>query len=82
MWDGYRDTIAKSVIDKMKANGVPMHHIHTSGHADIPTLRELVAAIRPHVLVPIHTFFPDRFIELFGEFAKTEIHKDNQEFEV
>lgn len=82
MWGGYRETTAKPIIDAVTAAGLIMDSIHTSGHADIPTLRALVASMRPKRLVPIHTFSPDKFAELFGEYAKTEIHPNNTQWSV
>ena len=56
---------------------------HTSGHADIPTLKRLVEAIEPKRLIPIHTFEPERFEKLFAnEKTKVEIHPDNETFKV
>lgn len=82
MWEGYREDFAKPVIKKMQDKNVSMYQIHTSGHADIPTLREFVSAIKPTRLVPIHTFYPEQFKELFSEYTTVELHPDNQEFEV
>jgi ribonuclease J len=82
MWSGYKEDFAAKTIAKITETGVPMTDIHTSGHADIPTLKELVKAIKPRVLVPIHTFYPEQFADLFGEFAKVEQHQDNEQFEV
>ena len=82
MWDGYRDDSAKKTIDLMMSHDVRMATAHTSGHADIPTLRKMVAAIKPRVLVPIHTFRPDRFNELFGDLATVAMHGDNTDFSI
>ncbi|MDR3208894.1 MAG: hypothetical protein LBT45_03530 [Rickettsiales bacterium] len=80
MWSGYKDKLAKEVVDKMRERGVPM--TDTSGHADVPTLRRFVEAIKPKVLVPIHTFHPDQFPDLFGEYAKVELLNNNEPWEV
>ncbi|MDR1027346.1 MAG: hypothetical protein LBL46_02935, partial [Rickettsiales bacterium] len=81
MWSGYKEKLAKDVVDKMNERGVPLTSIHTSGHADVPTLRRFVAAIKPKRLVPIHTFYPAQFSDLFGELASVELHNDNESFE-
>ena len=78
MWDGYKELYAER-IEKMKESGAYMEDIHTSGHADIPTLKKFVEAINPNVVVPIHTFFPKDFIAMF---SNTKIHKDNEVFEI
>lgn len=65
-WDGYlKDERGAAVQAALAAAGVPLEVIHTSGHASIPDLQRLAAAIRPHALVPIHTFAADRFPSLF-----------------
>ena len=41
--------------------------IHSSGHADIPSLQRVVEFVKPQYLVPIHTNMPERFAELFPD---------------
>ena len=41
--------------------GVPIYHIHASGHAHPHHIRELVKALRPEVVLPIHTPRPHLF---------------------
>jgi len=82
MWNGYKQTSAGKVIARMEAAGVPMCDIHTSGHADVPTLRKFVEAIKPARLVPIHTFNPEQYVELFGGLTTVERHDNNEIFEV
>ncbi|OPZ76814.1 MAG: RNA-metabolising metallo-beta-lactamase [Alphaproteobacteria bacterium ADurb.Bin438] len=78
MWSGYKEKYA-DVIDKMKEAKAFMVDIHTSGHADIPTLKRLVDALKPKKVVPIHTFYPEEFKNLF---ENTEIHNDNEQFNI
>jgi ribonuclease J len=57
MWEGYKakpDT--KKFLDFFQSRGFKMLDIHTSGHADIKTLKTMVNAIQPKTIVPIHTF--------------------------
>ena len=82
MWAGYRKDFAEKTVNTMTEHNVRMHNVHTSGHADIPTLRTMVAAISPRILVPIHTFRPEMFEKLFGDLATTQMHANNTEFEV
>ena len=83
MWGGYREQDSiKKVIDAMTKHNVELHSVHTSGHADTPTLRRMVASIRPKVLVPIHTFHPRRYKNLFGDLANVQTHPDNTEFSI
>lgn len=78
MWDGYKE-LYQERLDLMKEKNVPMYNIHTSGHADIPTLQKFALAINPKKIVPIHTFFPEQFKELFNN---VELHNDNETFEI
>ena len=56
-----------------------MYDVHTSGHADIPTLKAFADAVNAKRIVPIHTFFPEKFKEMFNN---AEIHSDNETFEI
>jgi ribonuclease J len=84
MWSGYNEPgeFAYPILEQMQTCGVKITNIHTSGHADIPTLRRFLESITPKILVPIHTFHPEQFAGLFGEFAPVELHRDNEYFEV
>jgi mRNA degradation ribonuclease J1/J2 len=44
--------------------GMITAQIHSSGHASQGELREIIAAIRPKVLIPIHTEVPELFRSL------------------
>ena len=78
MWNGYKELYAER-IKKMKESGAYMEDIHTSGHADIPTLKKFVEAINSKMVVPIHTFFPKDFVTMF---SNTKLHKNNETFEI
>ena len=66
-WDGYlKQPRGEALLADLTARNIPLVHAHTSGHASIPDLKRLAAAIAPRVLVPIHTFEAGRFPELFG----------------
>jgi ribonuclease J len=63
MWGGYFPDVKLF----WEQNDVPVLHVHCSGHAYIDDLQDFVKAIRPEFIVPIHTFFPERYPELFGK---------------
>jgi ribonuclease J len=65
--------------DFAREKGMKMFDIHTSGHADIPTLQRFAESVNADTVVPIHTFFPEKFQKLF---KNTKLHKDNEVFEV
>lgn len=78
MWNGYKDKYADRFAALQKG-GIRCVDIHTSGHADIPTLKQFVEGIAPKTVVPIHTFYPEQFTELF---ANVVLHIDNEVFKV
>ena len=78
-WDGYWD---QGSYDETKGwlerHSIPKHGIHTSGHASPVDLKRLVAAVNPRRVVPIHSFMPERYPELF---PNVETHQDGQWWE-
>ncbi len=78
-WSGYlRDPSTQGVRDWIAERAIPMHHVHTSGHASLPDLRRFAAALAPRKLVPIHSFHTDRFDEFF---AYVERRRDGEWWE-
>jgi len=76
MWEGYFPDV-KSFWEE---NNVPVLHVHCSGHAYIDDLKNFARAIEPEFIIPIHTFFPERYPELFGDNVK--IVKDGETVEI
>jgi ribonuclease J len=67
LWEGYLDDAGGTRLrDALAAAGVGMVHVHTSGHASVPDLRRLIAALAPKRVVPIHSEAADRFGDLFS----------------
>jgi ribonuclease J len=80
LWDGYlRDRSGMALTNLLEQHGIKLVHVHTSGHASVPDLRRLVAAIDPKRVVPIHSEAADRFSELF---PRVEPHDDGEWWEV
>lgn len=79
-WEGYWE---QGNYDKLKdwleRQSIPRHHIHTSGHASPADLKAFVAALSPGKVVPIHSFMPERYQELFSD---VEAHPDGEWWEV
>lgn len=67
------------VKDWLLKHSIPKHSIHTSGHASPTELKRFVAAIKPSKVVPIHSFFPEKYPELF---PNVEGHQDGEWWEV
>ena len=68
MWTGYLDeskaaynpALAKSVGDEYR-------NMHTSGHCDMKSLKDLITELDPKAIIPIHTDNPRVFANLFCE---------------
>jgi ribonuclease J len=70
MWHGY---LERSDLEQfLESVGVTVTEIHTSGHAYISQLQTLANALRPRWVIPIHTFYPEKFRELFPNVIQVE----------
>ena len=78
MWNGYKKSY-QDRLDFFELKKIKMYDVHTSGHADIPTLKAFADAVNAKRIVPIHTFFPEKFKEMFNN---AELHSDNETFEI
>jgi ribonuclease J len=67
LWEGYlQKGNTKSFINYLKARQFRVSKIHTSGHADIETLKKMANAINPKHIVPIHTFGGNHYQNYFS----------------
>jgi ribonuclease J len=67
MWEGYllkSDT--KKFINYLTDRKFSVYKIHTSGHADISTLKKMVEAVKPKYIIPIHTFAGSEYNKIFS----------------
>jgi len=70
LWPGYLEKEStKRLRAWLKRCGIPMYKVHTSGHAPVVDLKRLVDALAPRALVPVHSFAPDLFANLFSNVA-------------
>lgn len=77
LWDGYLQGAAGDRLQAtLTAADVPLIQLHTSGHASPTDLRRLVDAVRPRVVVPIHTDSPDAYGSTFD--GAVALHPDGQ----
>lgn len=69
MWSGYLsgDKEDKAVTDFIK--GYSCELLHTSGHAYVETIAELIELVNPNRIIPMHSENPEGFCEL-PELAK------------
>lgn len=76
LWSGYLDQPSGArVARELKKHGVPITHLHASGHAPVEDLQTLAAAFAPARIVPIHSAAPQRFADLFDN---VEQHEDGE----
>lgn len=67
MWEGYlKKANTKKFMEYIENRKFSIHIIHTSGHADIETLKSMVEAIQPKYIIPIHTFNAGDYSKIFG----------------
>jgi ribonuclease J len=75
-WEGYWEQDSyKKLKEWLERNAIPKISIHTSGHASPKDLKKIVEAINPAKVVPIHTYFPKRYNEIF---SNVEAHDDGE----
>lgn len=66
MWEGYlQKSDTKKFLDYLTNRNFTIQKIHTSGHADTETLKQMVEAIKPKNIVPIHTFSGSEYDKIF-----------------
>ena len=66
LWEGYKDQEkTRTFLNALQAQGVRVIDLHTSGHADIPTLKRMAYKLQPKCIVPVHTFHRDRYADFF-----------------
>jgi ribonuclease J len=79
MWPSYLEQPGqKRLLSFLDRHGIPLVTHHASGHAYLPDLQRLAAAIGHGRLVPIHSSAPDRFGEFF---ENVEEHRDGEWWE-
>ena len=62
MWEGY---LKEKFVQYCDSKELIMETIHTSGHATVEDLKAIAGAMQPKRLIPIHTFEPEKYTELF-----------------
>lgn len=61
MWQGYRENRPiKELLAFCDAHGIGVSDLHCSGHAYRSAIQELIAALRPETLIPVHCESRDR----------------------
>jgi ribonuclease J len=84
MWKGYIDSKSPAFNYNTSKFFEPykIEFMHTSGHADIKTLKNVFYAVNPKSgIIPIHTEAPEKFNEVFSP-HKIILIEDGKSFEV
>ena len=76
MWEGYLTEVFKTYCCDKR---IEIEQVHTSGHAILSDLQRFAKALQPKLLVPIHTFAPEKYKELF---ENVKIENDGKPFEI
>jgi len=81
LWEGYlQDDSMQKMMRFIKKKKMNFYQVHTSGHAEIATLKKVVKKLKPGKIIPIHTFHPDKYGGLFSR--KIEQVSDGEVFVV
>lgn len=76
-----KDDKMKSFNDFIKKQKMDMLYAHTSGHAPVETLQKVVNTIKPKKVIPIHTFNPEMYGDVFKDADIMQV-SDSQSIEV
>lgn len=63
MWEGY---LSEEFNNYCRQKGLVIEQVHTSGHAVVEDLKIFANALHPKKLIPIHTFEPQQYSQLFN----------------
>jgi len=62
MWGGYIDDSFRHFCADFE---LEIEEVHAGGHASVEALQSFAKALNPRILVPIHTFSPEKYRSLF-----------------
>lgn len=71
----YEKYLSDEFKAKCEKRGIDIEHIDTSGHAIAEDLKIFASALNPKTLIPIHTFYADKYNEIF---ANVKVLKDEE----
>jgi len=74
LWPGYfeRSKPLRNLKSYFEGKGVRYEYLHTSGHEKLEDLKKLVEAMAPEMVIPIHSFYPDKFKDYFPNVRPVE----------
>lgn len=69
MWEGYLEQDDyKRFVEELEHMGIKIIKLHTSGHADIPTLQMIESLVNPSKTIVIHTGNKEKGKEIFKKY--------------
>ena len=63
MWNGYLKK-SRNAKPYAEQNNIPIEYLHTSGHATVQQIEQLIKALKPGKVIPVHTFAPEGFLKI------------------
>lgn len=79
MWNGYKEQpYTKEFINWLVSKSIKIFDVHTSGHANVDTLRKFADALNPSKIIPIHTQHASAYSNIFNQ--NVLVLKDNEKF--
>ena len=70
-WERYKEEQkTKRFVDFFESRNLTSISLHTSGHADVQTIKDFVQQLDPVKIIPVHTETPEKYKELFNEQAE------------
>lgn len=79
-WIGYWEQGSCAMLMKwLEKNNIIKDNVHSSGHASISDVQKLIGAMNPKTVVPIHSFNPEKYNDLF---PNTKIYNDTEWWDV
>ena len=81
MWPGYieKEEKLRNFIDKIKDMGIEFKELHTSGHADIISMKRLNEIVNPDKTIIIHTENREKGRNIFNNIVYLN---DNEIFKI
>jgi ribonuclease J len=61
--------------------GLPMFHIHCSGHIMPTEIKQVITKIAPQTLFPIHTEYPELYSKFVSDVTKVQLPQKNRQYE-
>ena len=81
-WGGYlAEAYNKKLLDFIHEHSMELVTIHTSGHASVDTLKNMVKTVMPKRVIPIHTNTPELFQEILSD-AEVAVGGDGVEIQL